>query len=106
MAKGQCRVMVRSSKIKIEGVKTLKKFVKASGIFAAAGFPLDLASKIKTDARLARHFQGFSEVEIDTFDSFLTNGTYVATTYLAGWHSIIILSSTVVNQSTNFNWKG
>ena len=61
--------MSRHGKIKVEGVKTLKKFVKASGIFAAAGFPLDLASKIKTDARFARHFQGFSEVEIDAFDS-------------------------------------
>ena len=59
----------RNGKIKIEGVKILKKFVKASGIFAAAGFPLDLASKINTDTRFARHFQGFSEVEIDAFDS-------------------------------------
>ena len=61
----------RNGKIKIEGVKILKKFVNASGIFAAAGFPLDLASKIKTHARFACHFQGFSEVEIDTFDSLM-----------------------------------
>ena len=61
--------MSRNGKIKIEGIKILKKFVKVSGIYAAACFPLDLALKIKTDARFACHFQGFNEVKIVAFDS-------------------------------------
>ena len=73
-ADGEGTVVSRNGKIKIEGIKTLKKFVKASGIFAAAGFPLDLASKIKTDATFASHFQQYSEVEIEILESLMKVG--------------------------------
>ena len=58
------------------GVKVLKKFVKAIGIVAAAGFPVRLASNIKTDKKLARSLQGVTEVEIELIESLTLRGKY------------------------------
>ena len=67
-------VMSRNARITAEGVKILKKFCYAVGIIAAAGSPLDLASKIKTDATFGSHFQQCSEVEIEILESLMKVG--------------------------------
>ncbi len=43
-------------------------------IIAAAGSPLDLASKIKSDAKYASHFQQQSEVEMKILESLMKVG--------------------------------